>query len=122
MRRDGARPLDDRIRMLHMLEAAREALEFSQGRVRADLESDAMLRRALLNCVQEIGEAASQVSDAGRARATEIPWQKIVGMRHRMVHAYYDINRDSLWKVVEQHLEPLVDAIESALAHWPEAD
>ena len=98
MRRDGARPLDDKIRLMHMLEAAQQAVRFVEGRNRDDLDIDDMLRRALKDCVQEIGEAAAHVTDAGREQAKELPWNKIVGMRHRMVHVYYDIDRNALWE------------------------
>lgn len=79
-----------------------------------------MLRRALKDCVQEIGEAAANVSEAGRARTSILPWPKIVGMRHRMIHVYYDINCDALWAVVDRELQPLIDELETALENWPE--
>ena len=120
MRRDGSKPLGDRVRLLHMLDAARQALQFADGRDRQDLDDDAMLRRALKDCVQEIGEAAANVGEPGRARAAQLPWPKIVGMRHRMVHVYYDINCDALWEVVVRELNPLIVALVSALKDWPE--
>src|SRR5438093_3855959 len=97
-------PLDDHERLLHMLNAAREAITFSQGKIRQDLDRDRMLVRALVNCVQEIGEAASCVTDEGRLRAPGLPWPKIVGMRHILVHAYYNIDADAVWRVVSEHL------------------
>ena len=46
---------DDRWRVRHMIEAAEQALSFSQGRSRADLDSDAMLRMALTRAVEIVG-------------------------------------------------------------------
>ena len=115
-RRDGAKPTDDRIRMTHMLEAARQAVSFVAGRQRPELDTDHMLRRALKDCIQEIGEAAARVSDAGRARAPGLPWAQIVGMRHRIVHVYYDIDANALWEVAHRDLPVLIDALERALA------
>lgn len=77
----------DHERMLHMLQSARDAIGFVQGRKREDLEDDRMLFHALVNCIQQIGEAASRVSHAGRTRVPGVPWTKIVGMRHILVHA-----------------------------------
>lgn len=54
---------DDRNRLTHMLWAAQEALEFAKGKSRADLDRDRLLLRGLVNCIQEIGEAASKVTD-----------------------------------------------------------
>lgn len=66
--------IDDRVRLEHMLEAARDASQFVVGRSRADLDTDAMLLRALTNAVQEIGEAAANMSDEGRSRVPNLPW------------------------------------------------
>lgn len=83
MPREGPyRALGDRVRVQHMLEAAQQAMEFIRGRSRDDLESDAMLTRALMNAVQEIGEAAARITPEGRARASRLPWGQIVAMRH----------------------------------------
>lgn len=91
---------DDRWRIGHMIEAAEQALAFVTGRRRTDLDRDPMLLMALTRAVEIVGEAASQVSDAGRAELAGIPWPQIVGMRNRLVHAYFDINRDILWDTV----------------------
>jgi uncharacterized protein with HEPN domain len=55
-----------------------------------------------------VGEAVSKVSIELREQNPEIPWAIIVGMRHRLVHAYSDINRDILWTTAtEAAPEPL---------------
>lgn len=108
----------DRIRLTHMLDAARQALSFARNRRRYDLDADAMLRRAVLHCIQEIGEAASKVSAAGRARAVDVPWKQIVGMRQRLVHDYFEINLDLVWLVLDRDLVPLTQALETVLAVW----
>jgi uncharacterized protein with HEPN domain len=99
---------DDGWRIAHMIEAGEQALTFIAGRRRADLDTDAMLRLALTRAVEIVGEAANQVSDAGRSELSSIPWQQIVGMRNRLVHAYFDINRDILWDTVQLALPRLL--------------
>jgi len=74
-----------------------------------------MFRRALIHCIQEIGEAAVRVSESTRARTTQIPWNQIVGMRHRLVHVYFDINLDLVWEVVAKNLPALVQTLDSLL-------
>lgn len=91
-----------------MIEAAEEALAFVQGRRRADLEQDRMLCLALTRALEIVGEAAAQMSAAGRAEIPGVPWQQVVGMRNRLVHAYFDINLDILWDTVELALPPLL--------------
>ena len=112
----------DRIRMRHMLDAARQALSFAQGRTRSDLDADAMFRRAVTHCIQEIGEAASQVGEATRDTVPQLPWRQVVGMRHNLVHVYFNIKHEAVWQVLSQDLQPLVEALEAALTAPPPAD
>jgi uncharacterized protein with HEPN domain len=105
-------PGDDTIRLRHMLDAAREAVEFAYNGNRADLNSDRKLVLALVKDIEIIGEAAYQISPATRNRLPDIPWDDIIGMRHRLVHAYFDINLDILWKTVQEDLPPLIEKLE----------
>lgn len=87
----------DRVRLQHMADAMDAAMRFVEGRNRSDIESDEMLLFALVRAIEIVGEAASKISDEARAEMPELPWASIVGMRHRLVHAYFEINRDILW-------------------------
>jgi uncharacterized protein with HEPN domain len=102
---------DDQWRINHMVEAAEQALAFVAGRDRSDLDSDVMLRLALTRLVEIIGEAAAQVSDAARRELADVPWPQIVGMRNRLVHAYFDINADILWDTVQVALPELLEKL-----------
>jgi uncharacterized protein with HEPN domain len=77
-----------------MLDAARDARSFAEERSRADLDSDRMLAFALVRALEIIGEAAKNISPPGRAAISALPWPKIVGMRNRIVHAYFDVDLD----------------------------
>lgn len=106
---------DDTIRLHHMLDAARQALQFTQGKTRADLNTDPMLKLALVKLIEIVGEAANQVTDEGRTQAPDIPWADIVGMRNRLIHAYFDINLEILWRTIQFDLPPLIAALEHIL-------
>jgi Uncharacterized conserved protein len=106
---------EDRIRLRHMRDAAREALSFVQHRSRTDLEHDLQLVWAPVKAIEIIGEAAYQLSAEARAEVPGLPWDKIIGMRHRLVHAYFDINLDILWRTVQEGLPPLVQILSEAL-------
>lgn len=73
---------NDRERLGHMLDAARDAAVIVAGRTREHLAADMPLRRALVNALQEIGEAAARVSEEGRARVPALPWGQIVAARN----------------------------------------
>ncbi len=105
----------DAVRLRHMLESAEEALLHASGRSRADLDSDRQLTHSLVRCIEIIGEAASRVSDDCQESHPEVPWGLIVGMRNRLIHAYFDINLTILWKTVNEELRPLVGKIRTIL-------
>ena len=64
---------DDEVRLRHMLDAAREALGFVQGRNRADLNNDRQLVLALVKAIEIIGEAAFQTSEYTRLNFQRFP-------------------------------------------------
>jgi uncharacterized protein with HEPN domain len=84
----------DRVRLQHLADALNSAIRFARGRERGDLDTDEMLLFALVRAVEIAGEAASQVTVETRARLPDLPWASLIGMRNRLVHAYFDINRD----------------------------
>lgn len=94
-------PPDDRVRLLHMRDALQTISRFVAGRTRADLDTDDMLAFALMHAIQIVGEAANRIGAETRARDDGIPCDIIVGMRHRLVHAYVDIDKDILWTTAE---------------------
>ncbi|MXW23624.1 MAG: DUF86 domain-containing protein [Chloroflexi bacterium] len=97
-----------------MLDAAREAVSFASGHVRADLDEDRQLVLALVKDVEIIGEAANTVTEPTRLELPGIPWLEIVAMRNRLVHAYFDINLDIVWQTVQQDLPKLIGQLEGA--------
>jgi uncharacterized protein with HEPN domain len=106
---------DDEIRLRHMLDAAREAQSFTQGQSRKDLDLSRMLVLALVKDIEIVGEAAARVSEDVQPSHREIPWADIIGMRHRLIHAYFEINLDILWETVVTDLPPLIASLEKVL-------
>src|SRR5215472_7620619 len=106
----------DRVRRQHLLDALNSAINFARGRQRADLDADEMLLFALTRAIEIAGEAASQVTAETRTQLPDLPWGSIVGMRNRLVHAYFDIDRDILWTTVTEAAPPLVERLKKVLA------
>ncbi|MDG4594392.1 MAG: DUF86 domain-containing protein [Candidatus Contendobacter sp.] len=106
---------DDRWRIGHMIEAAEQALAFARGRRREDLDADAMLRLALTRAVEIVGEAAAQVSEQGRAAVPGTPWPQVVGMRNRLMHAYFDVDLNILWDTVHLALPARIEKLKPTM-------
>ena len=67
---------NDKIRLLHMLDAAREMVAFACGRTRGDLDNDRKLVLALVRGIEILGEAATRVSEPERQRHQDVPWEQ----------------------------------------------
>jgi uncharacterized protein with HEPN domain len=113
-------PRDDLVYVGHMLDTARLAVAKVVGVTREVFDEDENLRLALTHLVQTIGEAARQVSPAFHQAYPHIPWAKIVGMRHRVVHGYLHVDYDIVWGVVSVDLPPLIEGLAGIVA--PEED
>jgi uncharacterized protein with HEPN domain len=108
---------EDRIRVAHRVESARTVIRFVDGRSKADLESDEILLFALIRAVEILGEAAARVTRETQDANDHIPWASIIGMRNRLVHAYFDIDPDIVWETVTvdiPNLLPRLLELESA--------
>lgn len=103
---------EDEIRLRHMLDAAQEAVSFARGRTRDDLNSDRQLVLSLMMDIAILGEAATRISEASREQLPAIPWDEIISMRNRIIHAYFDVNLDIVWQTVEEDLPRLIALLE----------
>lgn len=104
-------PEEDIVRLRHMLDAAEEALEFARGRSRADLDTDRMFARAVVQDIEIVGEAAGAVSGETQDLYPDIPWAAITAMRNRLIHAYFDIDLDRVWDTLVDDLPSLVQEL-----------
>jgi uncharacterized protein with HEPN domain len=109
-------PKSDLVRLRHMLEAAQKARDIASGRLREDLDSDEVLRFALIHLLELIGEAATGLSDDLREREPGVPWAKIVALRNRLIHGYFDVDLDIVWDTLQTRVPPLIEAVESVIA------
>ena len=99
---------EDRVRILHMIDATEAVAEFLEGRSRDDLDQDRMLLFSLVHAIEILGEAANKLSLEVRAAAPQIPWGAIVAMRNRLIHGYFDIDTTIVWKTATVEIPELV--------------
>ncbi len=103
---------EDKVRLRHMLDAALEIRQYVQSSTRGDLARDRKLVHSLVRLLEIIGEAANQVSEGLRESIPEIPWSVIIGMRNRLVHAYFSVNLDVVWRTSTEDVDMLLAELE----------
>lgn len=102
----------DALYLEHMLGNARKIAARTVGLTRQRYDADEDLQIVFTHLVQVIGEAASRVSADMRQAHPEVPWQKIIGMRYRLVHDYLHVDLDILWTVVTERIPELITLLE----------
>lgn len=106
---------NDRDRLLDILEAIDKIEQRVSGNI-DDFADDDMQQVWVLYHLQIIGEAASKLSAGIKSKHLEVPWDQLVGMRHVLVHGYFQVDLDIVWAVLEKDLHPLRESVEAILA------
>lgn len=94
-----------------LLDAARDARDHAQGVTRDEYDASRTMQLALTYLVQSVGEAASRVPTELRAQHPEIDWTRMVGMRHRIVHEYRNVDTDRVWTVLHEDIPRLIEQL-----------
>lgn len=105
----------DPARLEHILAAIERIFSFVAGRGKADIQNDVVLYYAVVKNIEIIGEAAYMLTSEFKDNHPDTPWKIIVGMRHFLVHGYYEVAPEEVWNVVEKDLKPLQEQIQGYL-------
>ena len=105
---------DPKERLRDMLEAI-EHIERYASRGREAFDRDELIQNWIVRHLQIVGEAARAMPQEVRERAPNIPWSKIIGMRHILVHDYFRIDTEIVWDVLEQDLPGLRQSLQALL-------
>ena len=97
--------------VLDIILSAEDALEFVEG-----LDEGAFLRsklhqHAVIRAIEIVGEAAGKLSPEFRSAHSDVPWKEMIGMRHRLIHAYDKVSLAVVWAVVRDELPTLLPAL-----------
>lgn len=98
--------------LLDMLVAARKVVQFAQGLDYERFARSDLHQNAIFKVLEVVGEAASRISDEKRQAHREIPWTDIVGLRNRIVHAYFEIDLTVVWNIVNDDIPLLIRQLE----------
>ena len=107
---------DDLAYVGHMLDTAEQAHAKFSGRSRAEFDADENLRIAPAHLLQVVGEAARRVSPRFRDDHPGVPWSAIIGMRHKVVHDYLDVDYDIVWDTLTRELPPLIEKLKQIVS------
>lgn len=99
-----------------MIDFGQEAIDLLGAMTVEQMAADRRTFLAVSRCVEIVGEAGWKLSDNLKNAYTTIPWPLIAGMRHRLVHDYGRVDSGVVFKVITQHIPPLIVQIKAILA------
>jgi uncharacterized protein with HEPN domain len=73
---------------------------------------DEKTQYALIRAIEIIGEASKKISDDLKTKYTSVPWSEISGMRDKLIHDYFGVNEEVVWKTAKEDLPMLKTKIE----------
>jgi len=97
----------DKSRLEHILEAIENVFEFTEGTTFDDYMADKKGKFAVIKNLEIIGEASYKLTKEFIAKHNNVEWKTIIGLRHVLVHGYYQIKDEVAWKIVQKDLVPL---------------
>lgn len=98
--------------LLDILLAAREAVTFAEDLTFESFKESRLHQLAIVRTLEIVGEAARKISQEFKEAHPEIPWPKMIGMRHRLIHDYVHIDLETVWDTVRTDIPLLIKMIE----------
>ncbi|NOH02374.1 MAG: DUF86 domain-containing protein [Chloroflexi bacterium] len=106
---------DDTVYLHHILDAIDLIEEYTSEMSENEFFSNSMAHDAAIRQIEIIGEAASNVSDDFQEAHKEIPWGKMIGIRNKIIHEYFNINYAIIWDTIKEDLPILKETIKNIL-------
>ncbi len=106
---------DEIMYLQDITESCEKILRFTAGLTQSDLIGDEKTYDAVVRNLEIIGEAAKHISEEIKKQLPEIEWRKAAGLRDMLVHAYFGIDNDILWDVVQNKVPHLAIATRTFL-------
>lgn len=110
-------PIRDKGRLEHILQAINTIQETTASVTYEAFCNDKILYGAMVYYTMIIGECAYMLSPEFKETHPETPWADIAGMRHHLVHGYYQVNKRDVWDVIENDLQTLKEQIKNYIAN-----
>lgn len=105
----------DKLKLRHIIDATEHILDFTKGVSEKEFVADYEKQSAVIRQFEIIGEAASKLTPGFVERHDDVDWPKVVGMRHKMIHDYFDVDVKIVWATVTDDIPILRESLDKIL-------
>lgn len=109
-------PRDWRLRVEDILDAAGRIVRYVDGKDLAAFEGDERTMDAVSRCFGIIGEAAKHIPDDVVFAHPGIPWDEMRAMRNVVVHEYFGVTNETLWKTAREDVPAIIEPLRALLS------
>jgi uncharacterized protein with HEPN domain len=106
---------NDKFYLHHILDAIEKIEEYTARKTFKSFSANDMMVDAVTRQFEIIGEAANGISTHFQEKNSQVPWSKLIGMRNRLIHEYFGVNKKIVWQTCKKDLKELKDQIEELL-------
>jgi uncharacterized protein with HEPN domain len=98
---------DDSVYLRHIIDAFMQIEDYMDGVSYDEFISNKLLQDGVIRQLEVMGEAARNLSEDLRCEYPQIPWRQMIGLRNRMIHAYFNVNLQIIWEIIQGDLPDL---------------
>jgi uncharacterized protein with HEPN domain len=109
LKRDARLYLDD------ILDAVEKIENYVDGLTFEEFSEDSKTVDAIVRNFEIIGEATKRISTETKEEHPQIPWKMMAGTRDKLIHEYFGVNLQVLWKTVKEDIPPLKRSVKQLL-------
>lgn len=96
-----------------LIDSCNDILEFTKGFSFADFSKDKKTINAVIRSLEIIGEATKKLPAKLKSDYSDIPWKQMAGMRDKLIHEYFGIDKQMVWQVVKKEIPKLLPLIKN---------
>jgi len=87
-----------------MAESMTRILKYTESQTYEEFIENNLVIDAVVRNLEIIGEAANKIPDFFVKKYPEIPWKQMYGLRNLMIHEYFGIDYENIWKIISDEL------------------
>jgi uncharacterized protein with HEPN domain len=98
-----------------IFDAVNDIENFVDNMTYEEFIKDRKTLNAVVRSIEIIGEASKNIPETMKAKHKELPWKQMAGMKDKLIHAYFGVDVETLWKAVKENIPPLRQSIQQML-------